>query len=317
MNNQSEDIIKLLLDIQSDIKSIKLAQEKSEKNNTELESKLLFISKKISIAEKTNRASNLILYGVADTSETNNNLFQNIINLIKKLQVDINELIVTDIYRIGKKMGNRPIVIKLLAPRWKQVFFQKIANFKKNKLNIDNDLTKEEREVKKQLLKTRYLLKQKKIFAKLKGNQLWLNNSPLSQEQIEFYLANKTSVSTLKKGAFEESECENYEQTDAVSKRDTFSEINSEQFPISKVNETSDVDASQQLQGDNSELDNVNIDSDTSESTSYNFIKNKTVNTVKKSVRGRPSKVSESVNKSTMESYFTPRSTRQNTTNNK
>ncbi|XP_043461161.1 uncharacterized protein LOC122497864 [Leptopilina heterotoma] len=192
----------LLREIRSDIKEVKGSNEKIhrdlEKINTTLslqsqkisniESKTVDLDNKQKIYEKALRNCNLILFKLRDLEERENNTLSKVLEIVNKVGLTIPEVCFVSSYRIGKfhDGNNRPIIIKLIAPRWKKPFFEKVKEFTKLGLAIANDIPREERDLMKPLLKARYLLKnQGKEEVVIKGSNLYVNNKMLSEEEIK------------------------------------------------------------------------------------------------------------------------------------
>lgn len=53
---------------------------------------------------------------------------------------------ITDVYSLGKILGNHPVIIKFNSPRHVKSIFMKINKFEEINLTIANDRSKEERE---------------------------------------------------------------------------------------------------------------------------------------------------------------------------
>ena len=93
-------------------------------------------------AREREKDQNLLIFNVTGDDKFNENLFNNVIDVMKKANVIIPE-IVMNISRVGKisKNNNNPrqVKIKLIAPRYKKFFFQNYSKFQESNLNIKND----------------------------------------------------------------------------------------------------------------------------------------------------------------------------------
>ena len=110
-----------------------------------MQSELSDIKKKLNSAKKyfeqahtLVRANNILLFKVEDNADFNKNLFTNVLQIIKQAEVNISEFCIVTIVRLGNKIGHRPILIKLIAPRWKQFFFNQVDNFRNMDIGIPN-----------------------------------------------------------------------------------------------------------------------------------------------------------------------------------
>lgn len=190
-----DDLCKLLQELKSDVKEMKstinsvkddISVIKSEQSNildkqNLLEKKVETLDKQIGRGES---AKNILLFQVTDDDEFNKNLLVNVQRILQQAEVEISELCLASVYRIGKNVGNRRIIIKLIAPRWKQLFFEKIDNFKRMGLGLSNDVPKEERAIIRAALKAKYILRSEGQQPILKGNELWLNDRRLTEQEI-------------------------------------------------------------------------------------------------------------------------------------
>lgn len=184
-----------------DIKCIKESQLAQEGKYDELKHTVQVLSDKVAQIEKRDRAANLIIYNIPDNDDVNSNLLTNVIDTLAGAEVEIPEVCVSTVFRLGSIAGKRPILIKFIAPRWKKHLFQCSENLKRIGLAISNDVTREEREEEKRLLKARYILKQRKVKAQIRNKQLIVNNKPLSDQEIDELInksdaANRSSAPT-------------------------------------------------------------------------------------------------------------------------
>ena len=188
-----EEIIKLLNEIKDDVKEMKIDMKLMKERQAcqiekqkSLEEKIINVEKKICYINEQESSKNIILYNVQDDDETNKALVTNVLNIIKEAEVDIPNTCIGDIQRLGwkKNVNNRPVLIKLLARRWKSVFFEKEQKFKSLGYEVSSDIPKEKRALKATLLKARYLLRQKGKNPVLRNFNLYLDNRQISAEEI-------------------------------------------------------------------------------------------------------------------------------------
>lgn len=194
----------ILLEIRNDIREMKKTNEKIqndiEKINTKLSTQqqkmsnmdtiIVELDNKLKLHDKSLRSCNLILFKMQDTEEREKNTLSKVIEITNKVGITIPEVCFASSYRIGKyKQGNhRPILIRLIAPRWKIPFFEKLNEFNNLGYSIANDISKEEREVMRPLLRARYLLRNQGENAYIKGTNLYVNNKLSTKEEIETIL---------------------------------------------------------------------------------------------------------------------------------
>lgn len=191
MDGQDQFMCNLLKEISSDVKKIKSDIESlketllnHEENHKVTEEKLNSFESRITGLEKSINACNLVLYKVTDNADTNKDLISTVGNIFTKAGVDIPNICIASVYRVGRQIGTRPIIIKFIAPRWKKVIFEKAKKFAELNLAIGDDLSKEAREHKKRLLRVRYLLRKDGKQTILKRNCIYLDDQPLTLSEI-------------------------------------------------------------------------------------------------------------------------------------
>lgn len=170
-------------DIKSELSIIKNIQAKCEG----YENKINAVENKISIIEAGDYSKNVILYNVEESEKNNKELLNLVQELIKKTEVNIQDICIADVKRIGVKNDDkvRPVVLKLIATRWKYLFFDREENFKKLGISISSDMPKEKRVLKSKLLKARYILRLQRKEPVLQNLNLILNERNLTIEEIE------------------------------------------------------------------------------------------------------------------------------------
>ena len=116
-----EEVIKKLDAIHNDLKEIKTdlfllktLQATQIEKQSKLEDKINEIEAKFKANTDFEKAKNVILYDVKEEVESSNSLFLNVKEIIKKAEVDIPDMYIVDVFRLGRKNINktRPIVIK-------------------------------------------------------------------------------------------------------------------------------------------------------------------------------------------------------------
>ena len=198
-----EEVMKLLNLIKNDIDSIKIdiSLMKSlqvfqiEKQKC-IENKLSEVENQVRNLYEKDSLKNIILYNVQDNEENNKALISNVQKIIKKAEINISDLCIGDIQRIGRKKvnSNRPVVIKLLAPRWKHEFFEKEEKLKSMGYKISSDVSKEKRKLKSMLLKARYLLRKDGKNPILRNYKLFIENYQLTENEIILICDGKSFV---------------------------------------------------------------------------------------------------------------------------
>lgn len=196
----NEDLFKLMSEVQADVKGIKNTIESVKSDISTLKSELCNLDqkctdleKKVTVlcknAQREDCAKNILIFKANDTDEFNKNLITSVREILRQAEVDIPDTCIISTHRIGKNPGSRPILIKLIAPRWKKAIYDKIDNFKTMGLSIANDIPQEDRLINKRLMRARYLLKQEQKNPVLRGTSLFVNNQRLTDHEIDELLA--------------------------------------------------------------------------------------------------------------------------------
>lgn len=146
--------------------------ESSVKKLNEQESRLLSVENNLARFEKSQRSKNIILFNLEDSDSINSNLFATIDLLFKDIGLQVPDLAIADIYRLGKNKGKRPVIIKFIAERWVKTIFSKLNELKNKNLFITNDRTFEERELRRQLFKKIQELRETGIKARIVNNKI-------------------------------------------------------------------------------------------------------------------------------------------------
>lgn len=170
-------------------KVTEMEKQVDENKNGLTEAKENMLQNELIKLKNISRAKNLILYGLADTNEINNNLGYIIKEIVESVNLNMNQ--VESYSRIGKIEGNRPVIIALNSQNLKVQFFNNIDVLKERGYNIANDTTKEERETYKKLKEIKNELLSLGIESKIKRTKIMINNEYLEQEEACKYLEKK------------------------------------------------------------------------------------------------------------------------------
>ncbi|KAG5900636.1 hypothetical protein JTB14_005913 [Gonioctena quinquepunctata] len=104
-----------------------------------------------------------------------------------KLHVDLDDIEVSNTYRIGRKNGSieRPILLELVRNFKKQEIFRKVKNLAGTRMRIANDLTREDRDTHKILLKHQQIAKEKGYATRIHKGSLVINGEKYTAQQLE------------------------------------------------------------------------------------------------------------------------------------
>lgn len=129
-------------------------------NDGSIKNKLKDYEEKIKKIENELMKRNLIIYGVQEDERNNEELERKIVNIIKKLKANFSEEDVVFVYRVGKKGVNiRPIKIGLISFRKKMEIIKNRKLLKGTEVYIEEELTRDEIEANKRMIP---IMKQKR-----------------------------------------------------------------------------------------------------------------------------------------------------------
>ena len=134
-------------------------------------------------------SNNIIIYGLEDSKEINENLENKITEILESVNLTIDQ--VDNYSRIGKKAGKRPIVLSLSSRRLKKNFFNNIDKIKSKGLNIANDISREEREKFKKFKEIQSELLNLEIESKIVRSKIIVGNKHFNLESAYKFLDEK------------------------------------------------------------------------------------------------------------------------------
>lgn len=149
--------------------------------------KIKIFEKNLESFQDRERSKNIILYGIEEKVEPYNAQYGSLYAALQRAEMSIPDTVIVDFYRLCKKNkseGPYPLLIKLIAARWKYNFFETATNFKDRGIKLANDLPKEKRILESKLLKARYILRKQGKNAVIKGLKLFSNKKLISLNEI-------------------------------------------------------------------------------------------------------------------------------------
>lgn len=168
--------------LQKDVEEIKLSFNRRIMN---LEDSRDTLMQKMNANLKSNRAKNILIFKVEEKGDKEENIYKEINDIFKKVGVEMNDFCIEAAFRIGKPGRNRPILIRFIAPRWKSLVFEKVKEFGALGLAISNDLSQEERLIRKELVlfKNKFM-KEGEQNIKIKENYLIIDGKNYSLNDL-------------------------------------------------------------------------------------------------------------------------------------
>lgn len=180
-------ILEKLDTVLQELSSIKQMQAGQLQKNEVYDKKFSTVENQLSHYDRLDRMRNVILFDVEESEESAQDLFNKTLEIIKRAEVEIEDTHIYDIHRTRRKIEGkiRPVIVKLIAPRWKFKFFEKEGNFSSLGVRLSSDLSKESRNLKNKLLKARYMLRKEGKDPILKGFRLELDGKLLKEKEID------------------------------------------------------------------------------------------------------------------------------------
>ena len=155
-----------------EIASYRKQNELLQRKNEELEIKLATCENKLKKIENVHRKKNLLIYNVIDNDDSNRDLIGSVIQIFNEQNININENMIDNVWRIGNNQGQRPVIVRFLTNISKQKVFNKQKELKAAGFNIANDYAKEQRLQYKKLKETVIKGKKKGINCHIKSNKI-------------------------------------------------------------------------------------------------------------------------------------------------
>lgn len=178
-------------DMSTSVKSIISTQSTLQVECTELRKEVKFLKDQVNFLENDRRRNNVILFHVPDTVEINKNVLNFVMDLFNKAELSIPSCCYDTAFRLGKVLGERPILVQFTSQRWKRDVFSKAANLRESGYSVSNDLSKEEREIRRTKLAVISKLTSKGFKASLRGTSIFVNGKQISDEKASSLLLNE------------------------------------------------------------------------------------------------------------------------------
>lgn len=180
VSTMTEDI-KALKETEKDILSeLKVCKRKCislEEKNVQLETKVSVLEKTLKILENKSREKNVILFNIEDPKTDNLNLLERVKTIFTEAKINIPDDGIEKIFRLGKNIGSRPILVAFTSVKYKSILFSKISELRSLDISIANDLTNEQRETRKILKNLQVKLTQQGKTSIIKGSRLLIENT--------------------------------------------------------------------------------------------------------------------------------------------
>lgn len=165
---------------QTEIKIVKEEVHELQEENKRLKTELEKLDRK-------KRQNNLVIYGINQgTDETQISLIENILEISRhKLEIELKESDINDIFRLGKKPGpKRPVLISLISHIKRQEILRKVKKLKNSGYFITEDLSESDLKERKILTEGLKEARDKNKKASIKGNKLIVEGEEYTTSDI-------------------------------------------------------------------------------------------------------------------------------------
>lgn len=177
------DVAELKSEIKTEIADIKNILTEESNKRKELEIRQNQIEERIARIEKLARKNNIVIFGLQPREE--NLLSYTIEQLNQHLNVNINALHINNLFSLGKNQNNPPVLVQFTSFLTKLEVLKQSKNLKGTGIHISEELSKEERENRKVLVKHQKQARGKNLNAYIRNNKLIINHEAFTAEELE------------------------------------------------------------------------------------------------------------------------------------
>ena len=164
--------------------------EPLEKDVKTLKEELHEVKRELQLQKRELKSRNLVIFKIPDDETTNGNLRSITINILKKINSNLVDNEVVSINRVGRKPGNRPIVVSFASAHTKSSFFHLLEEVREAGISVSDDLSREERARRRELLEYFPRLREKGFTPKIRDGCILLGKDLFSLQQISTLLEN-------------------------------------------------------------------------------------------------------------------------------
>ena len=169
-----------------EFKAVKNQVNENKNEITEANKEINTLKNEVNRLKNIARSKNIVIFGLEDSKNINDNLKSEINKILEYVHVSMEQV---DFYnRIGKKEGNRPVILSLTSREIKSKFFDNFEVLRSKGLSIANDMTKEERENYKKLKAIKIELFNYGIQNKIAKGKIIINNNEYEIEEALKFL---------------------------------------------------------------------------------------------------------------------------------
>lgn len=192
MKNIKKELIETRTELRETNKEIKMLKEENvdikkkydhmKKENEEIRREMMIVKNSVDYMEKATKRNNIVINGVDLATKDPKTLNEDISNFIEReLGIKVN-------IKAAYKLATKVCLVELENPKDKEMIMnnkQKLRNIKNERIFINNDLTKWEREIQKQIKIRAEKEKKDGKAVKIKYNKLIIENKEWRWNKIK------------------------------------------------------------------------------------------------------------------------------------
>jgi hypothetical protein len=151
---------------------------------TKLEKQNCDLRNKIDQLDNNCRKNNILVFGLSESTngESPEAVFAEFVS--SKLQVDLSPHALSNVYRVGKNVGSRPLFVQFSQYKYKNQVMKNVKNLKGSNISISDDLTPEARAKKKDILKCATEARNAGLNVKVRPGFLLVNDVKVDHESL-------------------------------------------------------------------------------------------------------------------------------------
>lgn len=128
---------------------------------------------------------------------------QNVLKTFNDLNINIKEEQIENAVRLGRRIGNRPILIKLDNARSREYILENIQKLKSINIGLSNDFTKNQLEIRRKLKDIQLTLNKKEITTKIRGTKILMRDNLYTLQEIQNWMEENNIVANVQDEDFE------------------------------------------------------------------------------------------------------------------
>jgi hypothetical protein len=191
VNNSKQETINAINDVKTDVSNLTKQVSHLEKDLCDAKDKISALEKenkelcdKIDTLDNTNRKCNLIVFGLAESTDCNDPVAEFCNFISSSLGIAMTGAQVVRAYRMGQNNNKRPLFVSLINQKVKIDIMKNVGKLKGSKISISDDLTPKAREIRKLLVSRASYARSHGHDVKIRSKSLIINNVEYTYEVL-------------------------------------------------------------------------------------------------------------------------------------